>query len=391
MLTMPFTNPQPPTRNYKHYHLCLISQILPMSYEQPFRPPPFRHTPYRPWPRPTAPVRRNPHPGTLPACAPVPGHCYGSHSGDDGGRGETSFYRAVAPTGTGGSALILNSEFLILNWTYTFSAKEKDAETGLSYFGSRYYSSDLSIWLSVDPMSDKYPSLSPYVYCADNPVKLVDPNGEEFWKPDEDGNLIAQHGDNAWTLAKYLNIDATDACDMLKSQGYKINNGILNLKVGDKFKVDNVYTRSIANSTSDLTRETDLAHTSKTGATPEDHYNCWGAAVAGSQGKEINNTVGIPIGGEFDYQVYSNYTATNLENAKFGKTLIRFADGNNNAKHAAIYYGTSNDGVVYVYTKNGWDYKPAIMRLNDLLQKFPNYGTIQGINSGDSGYYDFSN
>ena len=61
---------------------------------------------------------------------------------------------------------------------YTFSAKEKDAETGYSYFGARYYSSDLSIWLSVDPMSDKYPSLSPYVYCANNPVKLVDPNGD---------------------------------------------------------------------------------------------------------------------------------------------------------------------------------------------------------------------
>ena len=52
-------------------------------------------------------------------------------------------------------------------------------ETGLSYFGARYYSSDLSIWLAVDPMSDKYPSLSPYVYCADNPVRCVDPNGEE--------------------------------------------------------------------------------------------------------------------------------------------------------------------------------------------------------------------
>ncbi|MBQ4478998.1 MAG: RHS repeat-associated core domain-containing protein [Bacteroidales bacterium] len=66
---------------------------------------------------------------------------------------------------------------------YTFSAKEKDVETGLSYFGSRYYSSDLSIWLSVDPMSAKYPSLSPYTYCADNPVKLVDPNGEDFGIP----------------------------------------------------------------------------------------------------------------------------------------------------------------------------------------------------------------
>ena len=63
---------------------------------------------------------------------------------------------------------------------FTFSAKERDSETGLSYFGARYYSSDLSIWLSVDPQASKYPSLSPYVYCADNPIKLTDPNGEDF-------------------------------------------------------------------------------------------------------------------------------------------------------------------------------------------------------------------
>ena len=72
--------------------------------------------------------------------------------------------------------------------SHTFSAKEKDSETGLSYFGSRYYSSDLSIWLSVDPMADKYPSMSPYVYCANNPVKLVDPNGEEM------GDYFDQYG-----------------------------------------------------------------------------------------------------------------------------------------------------------------------------------------------------
>jgi len=73
---------------------------------------------------------------------------------------------------------------LTANWSFTFSAKERDPETGYSYFGSRYYSSDLSVWLSVDPMSDKYPSMSPYVYCADNPVRLVDPNGEEVTSPD---------------------------------------------------------------------------------------------------------------------------------------------------------------------------------------------------------------
>ena len=81
--------------------------------------------------------------------------------------------------------------------THTFSAKERDSETGLSYFGSRYYSSDLSIWLSVDPMASKYPSLSPYVYCADNPVKLVDPNGEEFGGPDDPPkrNFLQRVGD----------------------------------------------------------------------------------------------------------------------------------------------------------------------------------------------------
>ena len=62
-----------------------------------------------------------------------------------------------------------------------FTGKEKDSETGYYYFGARYYDSDLSgLFLSVDPMSDKYPNISPYAYCAWNPVKLVDPDGEEL-------------------------------------------------------------------------------------------------------------------------------------------------------------------------------------------------------------------
>jgi RHS repeat-associated protein len=60
---------------------------------------------------------------------------------------------------------------------YSFSGKEKDVETGYSYFGARYYDSDLSIWLSVDPLADKYPSMSAFMYVAGNPVMLVDPDG----------------------------------------------------------------------------------------------------------------------------------------------------------------------------------------------------------------------
>ena len=48
-------------------------------------------------------------------------------------------------------------------------------------FGTRYYSPDLSIWLSVDPLAHISPHQSPYVYCANNPIRLIDPNGmDEF-------------------------------------------------------------------------------------------------------------------------------------------------------------------------------------------------------------------
>jgi RHS repeat-associated protein len=59
----------------------------------------------------------------------------------------------------------------LTKYPQTFTGKERDSETGFSYFGARYYDSDLMTgWLSVDPMADKYPSLSPYAYCGWNPT-----------------------------------------------------------------------------------------------------------------------------------------------------------------------------------------------------------------------------
>ena len=73
---------------------------------------------------------------------------------------------------------------------FAFSGKEKDLETGLSYFGARYYDADLLTgWPSIDPKSDKYPGISPYSYCADNPVKLVDPDGRDWYDIDKYGHV----------------------------------------------------------------------------------------------------------------------------------------------------------------------------------------------------------
>ena len=89
---------------------------------------------------------------------------------------------------------------------YSFTGKEKDSETGYYYFGARYYNPDLSLWLSVDPMADKYPSLSPYNYCAWNPMKLVDPDGAEMdeWKIDLKGNVVDRKANDIYDIVKIV-------------------------------------------------------------------------------------------------------------------------------------------------------------------------------------------
>ena len=59
-----------------------------------------------------------------------------------------------------------------------FTGKECDGETGYGYFGARYMDHELmTMWLSVDPLADKYPSISPYAYCAWSLIIAKDPNG----------------------------------------------------------------------------------------------------------------------------------------------------------------------------------------------------------------------
>ena len=63
---------------------------------------------------------------------------------------------------------------------YLFNAKEFDEETGMYYYGARYYESRLSLWMSVDPLQEKYPNISTYCYAANNPIKFIDSDGRKL-------------------------------------------------------------------------------------------------------------------------------------------------------------------------------------------------------------------
>ena len=68
-----------------------------------------------------------------------------------------------------------------LNTPYLFNGKELDEETGLYHYGARYYDPRTSLWLSTDPLELKYPNISTYTYCANNPIKFIDPNGADWF------------------------------------------------------------------------------------------------------------------------------------------------------------------------------------------------------------------
>jgi len=62
---------------------------------------------------------------------------------------------------------------------YKYVGKERDEETGLYYYGARYYADWLCRFVSVDPLQFKYPELTPFQYASNRPITLIDIDGLE--------------------------------------------------------------------------------------------------------------------------------------------------------------------------------------------------------------------
>ena len=62
---------------------------------------------------------------------------------------------------------------------YLFNGKELDEETGLYYYGARYYDPKMNVWYSTDPMQEKYPWVTTYGYCLGNPINAIDSYGSD--------------------------------------------------------------------------------------------------------------------------------------------------------------------------------------------------------------------
>jgi len=75
---------------------------------------------------------------------------------------------------------------------YLYNGKEAQKEMNGKWYdyGARMYDPSLGRWHCIDPQAERYSSMSPYNYVANNPMLFIDPNGEEVWiyYTDDEGN-----------------------------------------------------------------------------------------------------------------------------------------------------------------------------------------------------------
>lgn len=119
------------------------------------------------------------------------------------------------------------------NTPYLFTSKELDKETGLYYYGARYQDPKLGIFISVDPLAEKMPNYSAYVYTFNNPIKFTDPTGMIAEPPvgvDAENGAVHTDKSGSW---KYDKATTTWV-------GQKDKNGVKSKDIGNTIELNNV-------------------------------------------------------------------------------------------------------------------------------------------------------
>lgn len=133
------------------------------------------------------------------------------------------------------------------SYRFGFNGQEKDdeiyGEGNLNTAEFWEYDTRIGRRWNIDPMFQQDPDWSPYRVFYNNPLFYNDPDG--LWERGSNGQLVAQKGDNATTLSKYLSTSTKSevsydrALDILKRNNITPNEkGILNLKVGDNISLN---------------------------------------------------------------------------------------------------------------------------------------------------------
>lgn len=118
--------------------------------------------------------------------------------------------------------LIANQRVSNYNERFKFTGKERDEESQYDFFGARYFWSAFTHWLSVDPLSDKYPNISAYAYCSWNPINKIDPDGMDEWEFDIKSGQFSQTGNKGGDITDYYSVGERESGEFNMNNQYEI-------------------------------------------------------------------------------------------------------------------------------------------------------------------------
>ena len=115
---------------------------------------------------------------------------------------------------------------------YKYSSKELDRENGLDLYDSkaRMYDPTIGRTPTQDPMAEKYYSLSPYAWCAGNPIRLVDLDGKD--------PIYAKKGFLFWKHVELIGDDGKQSSNSYLVRGNVQKNVEAATKNGEKYNGD---------------------------------------------------------------------------------------------------------------------------------------------------------
>ena len=212
-------------------------------------------------------------------------------------------------------------------------------------YDARYYNSDLSLWLNVDPMSDGRPNLSPYNYCQWNPIGRIDPDGanDDWFENENTGEVMNVKGKS----------------EVPKSAG----TGWVNIGKDDKFGQQNIPSGSEGTVTKmNVTEAKEFMSTQGFTLSPKQIFKYT------NSNPQIFQTGSERVSIEYGSEITINEKFTYVENSKTaaieGKNILyeydySFFKGSETFERLPLTYSKPTTGKVI------WDY---IMQGNKLVQ-----------------------
>lgn len=210
---------------------------------------------------------------------------------------------------------------------YKYNGKELDAKKGLNWYdyGARHYDAALGRFITTDPLAEKYYSVTLYNYCANNPIRFIDPDGRgwnEAWphlKNSVSGNISfgLKAEVSVQALGVKIGAQINTGSAQYGSDGYKVTTGAsVNIGIVGIESYDNVY---------DLDNRTSV--------------------------KENGFTISIPMWSE-DYKEITTYDSTNRNYKEINKEETSKSEIGNINFSAALGVGVD----VTIDLKEFWNF-----------------------------------